>query len=129
MSAMNTALTMNPIPTVSTTTVSLRIAARIKKVTRAPHMNRTKSIAGILSVIPAMIARNVGTNETNKSARPIHPIDSAVLGRSLCSRKCLIELFILENRFNQSVFVEDVLSDFGDSLFFPSWVDVVCMIV
>jgi len=126
---MNTALTINPIPTVSTTTVSLRIAARIKKVTRAPHMNRTKSIAGILSVIPAMIARNVGTNETNKSTRPIHPIDSAVLGRSLCSRKCLIELFILENRFNQSVFVEDVLSDFGDSLFFPSGIDVFCMIV
>jgi len=126
---MNTELTMNPIPTVNTTTVSFKIAALMKKVTSAPHMNRTKSIAGILSVMPAMIARNVGIRETNKSTKPIHPIDSAVLGRSLCSRKYLIELLILENLFNQSVFVEDVFSNFGDSLFFPSGVNIVCMVV
>ena len=129
MSAINTALTINPTPTVSTTTVSFKIAALIKNITKAPHINNTRSIAGILSVIPAMIARNVGIKDTNNNIKPTHPIDSAVLGRSLCSRKCLIEFFTFDILPNQSIFVEDVFSNFGNSLFFPSWVDVVCMIV
>ena len=126
---MKTAFTMNPTPIVRITTVSLRIAARRKKVTRAAHMKSTRSIGGILSVTPAITARKVGIREANSRTKPIHPIDSAVLGLSLCSKKFLRYSFKLESLFSQSIFVEDVLSDFGDSLFFPSWVDVVCMIV
>jgi hypothetical protein len=80
---MNTALTIKPIPTVRITTVSFSIAARIKNVISAAHINKTRSIGGILSVIPAMTAINVGINDTRRKTSPIQPIDSAVLGLSL----------------------------------------------
>jgi hypothetical protein len=52
-------------------------------VMRAAHINKTRSIAGILSVIPAMTAIKVGINETRRKTSPTQPIDSAVLGLSL----------------------------------------------
>ena len=126
---MNTALTIKPMPIVSTTTVSLRIAARTKKVTSAAHINRTRSIGGILSVTPAMTARNVGITAARSKTSPTQPIDSAVLGFSLLLKKSLIYSFVFEKRSIQLTFVEDVFSNFGDSDSFPTWVDVVCMIV
>lgn len=90
---MNTALTMNPTPIVSTFTVSFKIAARTKNVTKAAQIKSTRSMGGILSVIPAMTARNVGISAACRRTIPSHPIDSAVLGRSLCSRKCLMLFF------------------------------------
>ena len=114
---------------VRTFTVSLRIAARTKKVIIAAHMNRTRSTGGILSVTPAMTARNVGINAACRSTRPIHPIDSAVLGTSLFSRKYLIPSLTLPSRSIQLPFVEDVFSNLCDSLFSPFGVDVVCMII
>lgn len=126
---MNTALTIKPMPIVSTTTVSLRIAARTKKVTSAAHINRTRSIGGILSVTPAMTARNVGITAARSKTSPTQPIDSAVLGFSLLLKKSLIYSFVFEKRSIQLTFVKDVFSNFGDSDSFPTWVDVVCMIV
>lgn len=125
---MKTAFTIKPIPIVRITIVSLSIAARIKKVIRAAHMNKTRSIAGILSVMPDITARKVGIKDERRKMRPIHPIDSAVLGLNLCCRKCLIDSLMQEIFSNQLTFVEDVFSNFSDSLFFPSWVDVFCMI-
>lgn len=87
---MNTALTIKPIPIVSTTTVSLRIAARTKNVMSAAHINSTRSIGGILSVTPAMTARNVGITAPRSRTSPTQPIDSAVLGFSLLLKKSLI---------------------------------------
>ena len=81
---MNTALTINPTPIVRITTVSFNIAARTKNVINAAHINSTRSIGGILSVIPAMTAKNVGINEASNNTSPSQPIDSAVLGLSLC---------------------------------------------
>lgn len=126
---MNTALTIKPMPIVNTTTVSLRIAARTKKVTSAAHINRTRSIGGILSVTPAMTARNVGITAARSKTSPTQPIDSAVLGFSLLLKKSLIYSFVFEKRSIQLTFIEDVFSNFGDSDSFPTWVDVVCMIV
>lgn len=126
---MNTAFAIKPIPIVNTTTVSLRIAARTKKVTSAAHINSTRSIGGILSVTPAMTARNVGITDARSKTSPTQPIDSAVLGFSLLLKKSLIYSFIFEKRSIQLTFVEDVFSNFGDSDSFPTWVDVVCMIV
>lgn len=126
---MNTAFTIKPIPIVSTTTVSLRIAARTKNVMSDAHINRTRSIGGILSVTPAMTARNVGITAARSKTSPTQPIDSAVLGFSLLLKKSLIYSFVFEKRSIQSAFVEDVFSNFGDSDSFPTWVDVVCMIV
>jgi hypothetical protein len=40
--------------------MSFNIAARKKKVTIAAQINNTKSMGGILSVTPAITARNVG---------------------------------------------------------------------
>ena len=60
MRAMNTALTMNPTPIVRTFTVSFRIAALTKNVTKAAQIKSTKSMGGILSDTPAMTARKVG---------------------------------------------------------------------
>lgn len=125
---MKTALTIKPIPIVRITIVSLSIAARIKKVISAAHINSTRSIAGILSVIPDITARNVGIKEESRKISPIQPIDSAVLGLSLCCRKFFTEHLMIESFSNQLTFVEDVFSNFGDSLFFPSGVDVICMI-
>jgi len=126
---MNTALTIKPIPIVSTTTVSLRIAARTKNVMSDAHINNTRSIGGILSVTPAMTARNVGITAPRSKTSPTQPIDSAVLGFSLLLKKSLIYSFVFEKRSSQLALVEDVFSNFSDSLSFPSWVDVVCMIV
>ena len=126
---MNTALTIKPIPIVSTTTVSLRIAARTKNVMSDAHINNTRSIGGILSVTPAMTARNVGITAPRSRTSPTQPIDSAVLGFSLLLKKSLIYSFVFEKRSSQLALVEDVFSNFSDSLSFPSWVDVVCMIV
>lgn len=126
---MNTALTINPAPIVKTLTVSFKIAARTKKVTKAAQMKRTRSTGGILSVTPAMTARNVGMSAACKRTMPTHPIDSAVLGFSLCSKKSKSEPLKSVSFSSQLTFVEDVFSDFGDSLFFPSGVDIVCMIV
>jgi hypothetical protein len=125
---MNTAFTMNPAPMVRTLTVSLRMAARTKKVTIAAQMNRTRSTGGILSVTPAMTARNVGINAACRRTNPIHPIDSAVLGTSLLSRKYLMPSLIFPNLSIQLTFVEDVFSNLGDSSFLPFGVDIVCMI-
>ena len=126
---MNTEFTMKPTPIVRTITVSLRIAALIKNVTNAAHINKTRSIGGSLSVTPAMTARKVGINDARSNTSPSQPTDSAVLGLSLLLRKSLRYSFRLENLSNQLSFVEDVFSNFGDSLFFPSGVDIVCMIV
>ena len=109
--------------------MSLRIAARIKKVTNAAHINKTRSIGGSLSVTPAITAKKVGINEASSRTNPIQPIDSAVLGFSLLFRKSLRYSLRFEKRSSQSAFVEDVFSNFGNSLSFPSWVDVVCMVV
>jgi hypothetical protein len=57
MRARKIEFTMNPTPIVRMFTVSLRIAARMKKVIIAPQMNRTRSRGGILSDNPDMIAR------------------------------------------------------------------------
>ena len=82
---------MNPAPIVRTFTMSFKMAALTKKVTIAAQINNTRSIGGILSVTPAITARKVGISAECRRTIPNQPMDSAVLGRSLCSRKCLIE--------------------------------------
>jgi hypothetical protein len=57
MRARKIEFTMNPTPIVRMFTVSLRIAARMKKVIIAPQMNRTRSSGGILSDNPDITAR------------------------------------------------------------------------
>ncbi len=126
---MNTALIMKPIPIVNVITVSFRIAALIKNVIKAAHINKTRSIGGILSVMPAITARKVGISDDMMKTNPSQPIDSAVLGFSLLFRKSFKKSLKLDNLSNQLTFVEDVSSNFCDPFSFPSWVDVVCMIV
>ena len=128
MRARKTEFTINPAPMVRMLTVSLRIAARMKKVIIAPQMNRTRSTGGILSDNPDMMARYVGINAECSRTIPIHPIDSAVLGLSFLSMKCPIHFLIFNNRVNQSTLVEDVFSNLGDSFSFPLWGDVVRMV-